>query len=89
MDDQGQQKSQKRYPPFLKNSSGERSLRFPAVSRSFVPSVFTVMNMVSMFTKFLQLIQVKGVLLVVGLVKLIGKINNSSVANAASPPMPI
>jgi len=46
MADTGQQKSQKRYPPFLKNSSGERSLRFPTVSRSFVPSVFTVMNMV-------------------------------------------
>jgi CDP-diacylglycerol--serine O-phosphatidyltransferase len=47
MADTGQQKPQKRYPPFLKNSFGERSLRFPTVSRSFVPSVFTVMNMVS------------------------------------------
>jgi len=47
MADTGQQKPQKRYPPFLKNSFGERSIRFPAVSRSFVPSVFTVMNMVS------------------------------------------
>jgi CDP-diacylglycerol--serine O-phosphatidyltransferase len=46
MADTGKQKPQKRYPPFLKNSSGERSLRFPTVSRSFVPSVFTVMNMV-------------------------------------------
>jgi len=46
MADTGQQKPQKRYPPFLKNSSGDRSLRFPTVSRSFVPSVFTVMNMV-------------------------------------------
>ncbi len=47
MAETNQQKPQKRYPPFLKNNSGERSLRFPTVSRSFVPSVFTVMNMVS------------------------------------------
>ncbi|MEI7747556.1 MAG: CDP-diacylglycerol--serine O-phosphatidyltransferase [Chlorobiaceae bacterium] len=47
MNDAGKQGSQKRYPPFLKNGSKERSPRFPFVSRSFVPSVFTVMNMVS------------------------------------------
>jgi len=47
MPETGQQKPQNRYPPFLKNSSDERSRRFPSVSRSFVPSVFTVMNMVS------------------------------------------
>ncbi|MCX6179452.1 MAG: CDP-diacylglycerol--serine O-phosphatidyltransferase [Chlorobiales bacterium] len=46
MDDAGNKKAQKRYPPFLKNSSQDRQL-FPFVSRSFVPSVFTVMNMVS------------------------------------------
>ena len=38
---------QKRYPPVLKNGNGKRMTRFPFVSRSFVPSVFTVMNMVS------------------------------------------
>jgi CDP-diacylglycerol--serine O-phosphatidyltransferase len=46
MADTDKQKPQKGYPPFLKNSSGDRSRRFPTVSRSFVPSVFTVMNMV-------------------------------------------
>ena len=46
MSDTGKQRAQKRYPPFLKNGSKERSSLFPAVSRSFVPSVFTVMNMV-------------------------------------------
>jgi CDP-diacylglycerol--serine O-phosphatidyltransferase len=40
-------KKHKRYPPFLKNGSGDRSPLIPFVSRSFVPSVFTVMNMVS------------------------------------------
>jgi CDP-diacylglycerol---serine O-phosphatidyltransferase len=37
----------KRYPPVLKNGDNGRSLWFPFVSRSFMPSVFTVMNMVS------------------------------------------
>ena len=46
MSDSGKQRAQKRYPPFLKNGSKERSSLFPSVSRSFVPSVFTVMNMV-------------------------------------------
>ncbi len=40
-------KSQKQYPPVLKNGDGRVPFRFPFVSRSFVPSVFTVMNMVS------------------------------------------
>ena len=43
----GNNDDQKRYPPFLKNGSKELSSRFPFISRSFVPSVFTVMNMVS------------------------------------------
>jgi CDP-diacylglycerol--serine O-phosphatidyltransferase len=47
MGDADKQRTQKRYPPFLKNSSRDRSTRFPSVSRSFVPSVFTVMNMLS------------------------------------------
>jgi CDP-diacylglycerol--serine O-phosphatidyltransferase len=47
MDDAGKKRYQKRYPPFLKNSSRDRSPLFPIVSRSFVPSVFTVMNMLS------------------------------------------
>jgi CDP-diacylglycerol--serine O-phosphatidyltransferase len=47
MDDAGKQRAQKRYPPFLKNSSQDRPPLFSFVSRSFVPSVFTVMNMVS------------------------------------------
>jgi CDP-diacylglycerol---serine O-phosphatidyltransferase len=47
MDDDSKHRDQKRYPPVLKNSSRDRSPRFPFVSRSFVPSVFTVMNMVS------------------------------------------
>jgi len=38
---------QKRYPPVLENVSGKVPFRFPFVSRSFVPSAFTVMNMVS------------------------------------------
>ncbi|MEI6847337.1 MAG: CDP-diacylglycerol--serine O-phosphatidyltransferase [Chlorobiaceae bacterium] len=46
MDDAGNKRVQKCYPPFLKNSSQQRSQLFPFVSRSFVPSVFTVMNMV-------------------------------------------
>ncbi len=46
MSDTSKQRAQKRYPPFLKNGSKERSSLFPTVSRSFVPSVFTVMNMV-------------------------------------------
>ncbi len=37
----------KRYPPVLENGEAKPSSRFPFVSRSFVPSVFTVMNMVS------------------------------------------
>lgn len=40
-------RKQKSYPPSLKNGNRGRSLRFPVVSRSFVPSAFTVMNMVS------------------------------------------
>ena len=47
MDDRDQRSFLKRYPPFLKAEDGGRSRRFPMVSRSFVPSVFTVMNMVS------------------------------------------
>ncbi|MEI6691873.1 MAG: CDP-diacylglycerol--serine O-phosphatidyltransferase [Chlorobium sp.] len=47
MDDAGNKRTQKRYPPFLKNSSQDRPQIFSFVSRSFVPSVFTVMNMVS------------------------------------------
>ncbi len=47
MDETGKKRHQKLYPPFLKNSSKERGSRFPVVSRSFVPSVFTVMNMLS------------------------------------------
>jgi CDP-diacylglycerol--serine O-phosphatidyltransferase len=47
MDEAGKQKVQKRYPPILKNSPRDRSPLFPSVSRSFVPSAFTVMNMVS------------------------------------------
>ncbi len=46
MNGSGKKKSQKRYPPFLKNGGSDRSPLFPFVSRSFVPSVFTVMNMV-------------------------------------------
>jgi len=46
MDDAGKQKVQKRYPPFLKTSLQDRLPLFSFVSRSFVPSVFTVMNMV-------------------------------------------
>jgi CDP-diacylglycerol--serine O-phosphatidyltransferase len=38
---------QKRYPPILKNGAGRIPFRFPYVSRTFVPSAFTVMNMVS------------------------------------------
>ncbi|TCD48947.1 CDP-diacylglycerol--serine O-phosphatidyltransferase [Chlorobium sp. N1] len=37
----------KRYPPCIGQDSPERPQRFPFVSRSFFPSVFTVMNMVS------------------------------------------
>jgi len=40
-------KGQKRYPPVLKDGEARPQTRFPFVSRSFVPSVFTVMNMVS------------------------------------------
>jgi CDP-diacylglycerol--serine O-phosphatidyltransferase len=40
-------KGQKRYPPVLKDGEERPQTRFPFVSRSFVPSVFTVMNMVS------------------------------------------
>ena len=40
-------KGQKRYPPVLKDGEKRPQTRFPFVSRSFVPSVFTVMNMVS------------------------------------------
>ncbi|MEI8032209.1 MAG: CDP-diacylglycerol--serine O-phosphatidyltransferase [Chlorobiaceae bacterium] len=47
MSDTGSKKAQKRYPPFLKTSQQGRLQLFPFVSRSFVPSVFTVMNMVS------------------------------------------
>jgi len=47
MADTGKNRAQKRYPPFLKNGVEDRSTRFSFVSRSFVPSVFTVMNMVS------------------------------------------
>ena len=47
MVDAGKQRGNKGYPPFLKNSSEDRSSRFSFVSRSFVPSVFTIMNMVS------------------------------------------
>ncbi|TLU83581.1 MAG: CDP-diacylglycerol--serine O-phosphatidyltransferase [Chlorobium sp.] len=47
MDETGKKRHQKLYPPFLKNSPKERGSRFPVVSRSFVPSVFTVMNMLS------------------------------------------
>ena len=36
---------EKRYPPFLDDRQDERPFRFPFVSRSFVPSAFTVMNM--------------------------------------------
>ncbi len=42
-----QNKREKRYPPVLENGNSRPSFRFPTVSRSFVPSVFTVMNMVS------------------------------------------
>jgi CDP-diacylglycerol---serine O-phosphatidyltransferase len=38
---------QKRYPPTLQDGGGQPQRRFPFVSRSFVPSAFTVMNMVS------------------------------------------
>lgn len=38
---------QKRYPPVLRDGGERPRRRFPFVSRSFVPSVFTVMNMVS------------------------------------------
>jgi CDP-diacylglycerol---serine O-phosphatidyltransferase len=37
----------KRYPPVLHDGGERPQRRFPFVSRSFVPSVFTVMNMVS------------------------------------------
>lgn len=37
----------KRYPPSIGRDSSGRPQRFPYVSRSFFPSVFTVMNMVS------------------------------------------
>ncbi len=47
MSDTGSRKAQKRYPPFLKTSPQGRPQLFPSVSRSFVPSAFTVMNMVS------------------------------------------
>jgi len=47
MDDTSNKRAQKRYPPFLKNSVQDRPQLFSFVSRSFVPSVFTVMNMVS------------------------------------------
>jgi CDP-diacylglycerol---serine O-phosphatidyltransferase len=42
-----QNNREKRYPPVLDNGNSKPSFRFPSVSRSFVPSVFTVMNMVS------------------------------------------
>ncbi|MGC8774313.1 MAG: CDP-diacylglycerol--serine O-phosphatidyltransferase [Chlorobaculum sp.] len=38
---------QKRYPPVLQDGGERPQRRFPYVSRSFVPSAFTVMNMVS------------------------------------------
>jgi CDP-diacylglycerol--serine O-phosphatidyltransferase len=40
-------REQKRYPPVLQDGGERLPRRFPFVSRSFVPSVFTVMNMVS------------------------------------------
>jgi CDP-diacylglycerol--serine O-phosphatidyltransferase len=40
-------RDQKRYPPVLRDGEVSRPYRFPFVSRTFVPSVFTVMNMVS------------------------------------------
>ncbi|NTV93026.1 MAG: CDP-diacylglycerol--serine O-phosphatidyltransferase [Chlorobiaceae bacterium] len=46
MAEKGRQVRQKRYPPYLKGDHPVRSRLFPFVSRSFVPSVFTVMNMV-------------------------------------------
>ncbi len=42
----GKNKSRKRYPPVLNNGEERQPFRFPFVSRSFVPSAFTVMNMV-------------------------------------------
>jgi CDP-diacylglycerol---serine O-phosphatidyltransferase len=45
MNEHGNKKGQKRYPPFLKKGLTGKSAMFPFVSRSFVPSVFTVMNM--------------------------------------------
>ncbi|NTW57350.1 MAG: CDP-diacylglycerol--serine O-phosphatidyltransferase [Chlorobiaceae bacterium] len=46
MDDQGKKQGVKRYPPFLKNGFSLKPGLIPFVSRSFFPSVFTVMNMV-------------------------------------------
>ncbi|NTW10836.1 MAG: CDP-diacylglycerol--serine O-phosphatidyltransferase [Chlorobiaceae bacterium] len=46
MDEHGKNNRKlKRYPPFLKNGSSGKPSSFPFVSRTFVPSVFTVMNM--------------------------------------------
>jgi CDP-diacylglycerol--serine O-phosphatidyltransferase len=44
----------KRYPPFITEASGVRPQRFGFVSRSFFPSVFTVMNMVSGYTSIVM-----------------------------------
>ncbi|MGB0130353.1 CDP-diacylglycerol--serine O-phosphatidyltransferase [Chlorobium sp.] len=46
MADAEKQTSRKRYPPVLRSDPEGRSRLLPFVSRSFVPSVFTVMNMV-------------------------------------------
>ena len=47
MADEGRESSRKRYPPVLKTDPDGRLRILPFVSRSFVPSLFTVMNMVS------------------------------------------
>ena len=47
MDTGERKRGLKRYPPVLQDGDERPQLRFPFVSRSFVPSVFTVMNMVS------------------------------------------
>ncbi|MBN1928111.1 MAG: CDP-diacylglycerol--serine O-phosphatidyltransferase [Chlorobiaceae bacterium] len=48
------QSERKQYPPVLQNDAERPQGRFPFVSRSFVPSAFTVMNMVSGYVSIIM-----------------------------------
>jgi len=54
MTDSDRQSSDRRYPPLIKNDPDGSSRYFPFVSRSFVPSLFTVMNMVCGYTAIIM-----------------------------------